>query len=117
MNKSILPAALLVSIGIVGCNGQAVDADGNAIERAQQPDSRADRTRAFLGLGPPPNPVAAERGSKLYASNCAFCHGAKANGAEGPDLIRSSVVLHDERGETLGALVLKGRPERGMPAF
>ena len=36
-------------------------------------------TREFLGLGPAPDPAAAARGEKLYAPNCAFCHGgAKA---------------------------------------
>ena len=70
-----------------------------------------------MGLGPPPDAEAAGRGEQLFARNCAFCHGAKANGAEGPDLIRSAVVLHDEKGETIGQVVLKGRPERGMPAF
>ncbi len=74
-------------------------------------------TREFLGLGPAPDPVAAERGEKLYAPNCAFCHGAKANGAEGPDLVRSALVLHDEKGELIGPVLLKGRPEKGMPAF
>ena len=40
--------------------------------------------RDFLGLGAAPDAAAAERGEKLYAPNCAFCHGAKANGAEAP---------------------------------
>jgi mono/diheme cytochrome c family protein len=117
MRKPIFSAAVLLLTGIISSNGQAVDAGANTAQKPPQPDSRADRTRAFLGLGPAPDPVAAARGSKLYASDCAFCHGAKATGAEGPDLIRSSVVLHDEKGETIGALVQKGRPERGMPAF
>jgi mono/diheme cytochrome c family protein len=80
--------------------------------------SRAARTREFLGLGPAPDPVAAERGEKLYAPNCAFCHGVKANGGDtGPDLIRSALVLHDDKGELIGPLVHQGRPDRGMPAF
>jgi len=74
-------------------------------------------TREFLGLGAPPDPVAAERGEKLYTPNCAFCHGAKANGAEGPDLVRSALVLHDEKGDLIGPLILQGRADRGMPAF
>ena len=73
--------------------------------------------REFLGLGPPPDPVAAERGEKLYVPNCAFCHGAKARGAEGPNLIRSTMVLHDERGELIGPFLIKGRADKGMPAF
>ena len=87
---------------------------------AQAPNktqNRADRTRDFLGLGKPPDPAAAERGSTIYARNCAFCHGAKATGAEGPDLVRSALVLHDEEGNEIGPLLLKGRPDRGMPAF
>lgn len=78
---------------------------------------RGGNIREFLGLGPPPDPVAAERGQKLYAASCAFCHGEKARGAEGPNLIRSVMVLHDERGELIGPFLLKGRPEKGMPAY
>lgn len=74
-------------------------------------------TREFLGLGTPPDPVAAERGEKLYTPNCAFCHGAKANGAEGPDLVRSPLVLHDEKADLIGPLLLQGRADKGMPAF
>ena len=58
-------------------------------------------TRDFLGLGAAPDPVAAARGEKLYAPSCAFCHGEKARGAEGPNLVRSPIVLHDEKGETI----------------
>jgi cytochrome c oxidase cbb3-type subunit 3 len=74
-------------------------------------------TRDFLGLGAPPDAAASERGEKLYASNCGFCHGDKARGAEGPNLVRSEVVLHDEKGELIGEVVSKGRPDKGMPAF
>lgn len=74
-------------------------------------------TRDFLGLGPAPDAAAASRGEKLYAPNCAFCHGEKARGAEGPNLVRSPVVLHDEKGELIGSAVSKGFPDKGMPAF
>ena len=91
--------------------------------RAPQPQRPANRsrgaegTREFLGLGPPPDAAAAQRGAKLYASSCSFCHGPQARGAEGPDLVRSALVLHDEKGELIGPLVHTGRPDRGMPAF
>src|SRR5579883_568975 len=62
-------------------------------------------TREFLGLGPPPDAAAAARGEKLFAPNCAFCHGEKARGASGPNLVRSAVVLHDEKGELVGPLI------------
>ena len=73
--------------------------------------------REFLGLGPAPDPVAAERGQKIYAPNCAFCHGEKGRGAGGPNLIRSQLVLHDEKGEVIGPILLNGRPDKGMPPF
>ncbi|HLJ17423.1 MAG TPA: c-type cytochrome [Bryobacteraceae bacterium] len=79
--------------------------------------NRGERTREFLGLGPAPDPAAAARGEKLYAASCSFCHGDKATGGEGPDLVRSALVLHDEKGETIGPVILKGRPDKGMPSF
>src|SRR5437667_7044175 len=85
----------------------------------QDPRGRGGRgsTREFLGLGPAPDPVAAARGEKIYAANCALCHGNKANGGTGPNLVRSELVLHDEKGELIGPMLLKGRAEQGMPAF
>lgn len=89
--------------------------------RAQEPNpdgrNRRSGIREFLGLGAPPDPVAAKRGEPLYAAHCAFCHGPKARGAEGPNLIRSVLVLHDEGGKQIGPYLLKGNPEKGMPAF
>src|SRR5215471_11956198 len=39
---------------------------------------------------------AAERGKKIYAAECVNCHGNSARGGQnGPDLVRSLVVLHD----------------------
>ena len=80
-------------------------------------DSRAERGRQFLGLAPAADPIAAARGQKLFVQNCAFCHGTNATGAEGPDLLRSTIVLHDEKGETIAPVVLNGRPDKGMPSF
>lgn len=80
--------------------------------------SGAQGTREFLGLGPPPDAAAAERGANLFASNCSFCHGAKATGGDtGPDLVRSALVLHDEKAELIGPVIHNGRVNRGMPAF
>ncbi|MGB6744082.1 MAG: c-type cytochrome [Terracidiphilus sp.] len=81
------------------------------------PAQRAAATRAFLGLGAEPDKAAAERGAPLFAQNCAFCHGQKAHGATGPNLITSDVVLADDHGEHLMPFLRKGIPEKGMPAF
>jgi cytochrome c oxidase cbb3-type subunit 3 len=62
------------------------------------------------------NPAAYERGGKLYAANCAGCHGPAARGGVGaPDLIRSSLVLDDEKGILIAPILREGRPDQGMP--
>lgn len=43
-------------------------------------------------------PTAVDRGSKIWAKDCARCHGADAKGTNAaPDMIRSTVILHDRR--------------------
>ena len=74
-------------------------------------------TRSFLGLGVPPDADAAKRGAPIFASNCAFCHGPTARGAEGPSLLTSDAVLADDHGEKLVPFLHQGRPSKGMPAF
>src|SRR5215470_14214471 len=59
----------------------------------------------------------AQRGQKLYEQSCAFCHGADATGARGPDLVRSPLVAHDVKGDLIGEVIRNGRPDKGMPAL
>ena len=68
-------------------------------------------TREFLGLGPAPDEAAAKKGEPLYKQNCGTCHGDNARGAQGPNLVRSVVVLHDEKGEEIGPVIKNGRPQ------
>ena len=84
---------------------------------AMTPQQRAAATRAFLGLGPPPDKAAATRGAPLFQRDCAFCHGPQARGATAPSLITSDIVLDDIHGEHLVPFLKKGRPQKGMPAF
>src|SRR5579872_959705 len=78
---------------------------------------RAGSTREFLGLGPAPDAAEAAKGAPLYKQNCAGCHGEDARGSQAPNLLRSTVVLHDEKDEQIGPLIKSGRPRAGMPAF
>jgi mono/diheme cytochrome c family protein len=69
-----------------------------------------------MGLPPAENPEAVARGNKDFVANCAFCHGSSATGGEGgPDLVRSVLVLHDEKGDKIGPVILNGR--KTMPKF
>ena len=77
-----------------------------------------EEMQKFLAIGKPPNPAAVERGKQKFVATCSFCHGTNANGgASGPDLIRSTLVLHDDNGSTIGPVILNGRADKGMPAF
>ncbi len=70
--------------------------------------------------GPPPkyDPASVARGKENFVGACGFCHGSNAKGGEkGPDLLRSVIVLDDENGKAIGPVVLRGRPEKGMPRF
>src|SRR5215470_15804303 len=59
--------------------------------------------------------ASAERGKQQFTQSCAFCHGADATGARGPDLVRSALVAHDIKGDLIGEVIKNGRPDKGMP--
>src|SRR5579871_1897852 len=83
------------------------------------PDNVREIIRTAMGIGAPPNPEAAARGQKAFVATCGFCHGTNATGgAQGPNLVRSTMVLHDQgTGKEIGPVIHNGRPEKGMPAF
>lgn len=59
---------------------------------------------------------ATKRGQAQFAQSCGFCHAPDATGTpEGPDLIRSSLVRHDDNGSLIGPMIRNGRPDKGMP--
>ena len=82
----------------------------------------ANTTKTADGLSPAAiagskqDPAAVERGAKTFATYCAGCHGASAKGGPGaPNLIRSLVVLDDEKGNLIAPVIREGRPDKGMP--
>jgi mono/diheme cytochrome c family protein len=66
---------------------------------------------------PPGDPASIDRGKILWGVNCTFCHGPDARGGDGggPNLLRSSTMLDDQKGELIGPIVQKGRG--GMRPF
>jgi cytochrome c oxidase cbb3-type subunit III len=66
---------------------------------------------------PVTDPEAVARGKVMFDVNCSFCHGADARGGDdGPNLLRSELVLEDQKGESIGPVLLNGR-DQGMPKF
>ena len=66
---------------------------------------------------PPGDPAIIERGRALYGVNCTSCHGVDLRGGQlnGPNLLRSQVMLNDQEGELLLPIVQGARAEKGMP--
>jgi cytochrome c oxidase cbb3-type subunit 3 len=89
---------------------------------AQEPAFRpggpgsADKGIPAAIAGSKEDPAAYERGAKDYTQFCAGCHGATGRGSVGaPDLIRSILVLDDEKGILIAPVLKNGRPDEGMP--
>lgn len=116
----------MIGAGVVIAQGPAVPPAGGAAKGqnakgkgrgnpAQSPASRPGPQTAT------PQTYPAEQiraGEARFTSQCGFCHGRDAAGGEtGPDLTRSQLVADDVRGDKIGPLVRKGRPEQGMPSF
>jgi len=99
------PRARNVPLGVVTAIACVVFAGGlSAGQRQDYP------------LRPPGDPASIDRGKALYGVNCQFCHGVDTRGGDGgPSLLRSSVVLADQKGELIAPVVRSGRP--GMPKF
>ncbi len=75
----------------------------------------APQTRGLppMGAGPKDVPLveieSAERGKKVWATECITCHGTQARGTDnGPNVVRSMVVLRDRYGSQLGPYLKKG---------
>jgi cytochrome c oxidase cbb3-type subunit 3 len=88
-------------------------------QSSHPPDAVREAIRSFLAIGAPPDKAAEKRGQTLFVSMCGFCHGTNATGgAQGANLVRSTLVLHDQgTGKELAPAVRRGRPDKGMPAF
>jgi cytochrome c oxidase cbb3-type subunit 3 len=91
----------------------------NAQQQKTDPKQKekAGADLADLMGGPRLDQAAVERGRKIFVPTCGFCHGNDAHGKSGPDLVRSALDLHDNKGDTIGPVIRNGRPDRGMPAF
>jgi cytochrome c oxidase cbb3-type subunit 3 len=105
-------ALLALLLGPFVCSYAQEPAAGGAGSRAANDKS----VTAAAITGSKEDPAAFARGAALYTSICAGCHGATARGGPGaPDLVRSLLVLDDEKGILIAPVLRNGRPDQGMP--
>src|SRR5689334_3513940 len=97
----------------------SAEKERNAQQQKKDPTQKEKGANDLANLmgGPHLDQAAVDRGRQVFVPTCGFCHGNDAHGKSGPDLVRSTLVLHDNKGDTIGPVIRNGRPERGMPAF
>jgi cytochrome c oxidase cbb3-type subunit III len=119
--RSIVPAVALVALAVAMPRVAAEQEPPGA-----QPGGRGQGRGAGRGQGPgtfpaqqrpPGDPAAIERGRALYGVNCTSCHGVDLRGGQlnGPNLLRSQLMLSDQEGELLLPIVQGARADKGMP--
>jgi mono/diheme cytochrome c family protein len=109
-NRTALPLFLLLAPSAF------LNAQEPAVAGAGTRAANDKSVTAAAVAGAKVDPKAYERGTALYASFCAGCHGPTGHGGPGaPDLVRSLVVLDDEKGILITPVLRDGRPDAGMP--
>ena len=109
-SKHAAKACLLVLIIL------PISAQEPAYDAQQKPRSQTGDVSDAALEGSKQDPAAVARGGKVFATYCAGCHGIGAKGGPGaPDLIRSVLVLDDEKGILIAPVIREGRPDKGMP--
>jgi len=96
-----------------GPNAESAPAGGRRGGRGGAGAAQAPRPSAALGPDDKHvvDPAAADRGRKVWAAECINCHGTYARGTDdGPNLVRSDLVLHDRYGNEIGPFLKKGHP-------
>jgi cytochrome c oxidase cbb3-type subunit 3 len=105
--KLVLPVSVAVFVSVwlsVSAAGQAPP-----VSPASKPPPATKTPQSY-----PPEQIQA--GETRFVGQCGFCHGRDAGGGEsGPDLIRSTLVAEDVRGDKIGPVIRQGRPDKGMP--
>lgn len=107
------PDASMDEAAANGAGRQAPDA-----AFSETPEERAARLQATFPAQqrPPQDPELVEDGLEIYTINCRACHGQDLRGGDmgGPNLLRSDIVLSDNAGEMIGAVIREGRSRPGM---
>jgi cytochrome c oxidase cbb3-type subunit III len=115
----IVAAAIFVAGCIVAFAAQSPRNQSQGDSAVARKQSEDDSLRSmYPNLPSNQDPDSVIRGKRVFESNCGFCHGADATGGNGgPDLVRSVLVNHDEKGNLIAPVIREGRISKGMPAF
>ena len=120
-SAAVVLSGLLVILGVcpaLSIAQEKTDQNAMAPKPANSGPAEEILRRIYPNMPPNQDPVAVERGKELFGANCAFCHGKEATGGNsGPDLLRSVLMNHDEKGELIGLVIRQGRTGKGMPGF
>ena len=112
MLTSKLRSLILLTSAAAGMFAQEPPAGAS---HSASPGDNNDVSAAAIA-GSKQDPAAVARGGKVFATYCAGCHGVAAKGGPGaPDLVRSLLVLDDEKGILIAPVIREGRPDKGMP--
>jgi len=110
--KRVFRFAVFAAVAATWILGQEPAVEGT---RPAQP-AGSDSASAAAIAASKQDPAAVSRGAKVFGQYCAGCHGVAAKGGPGaPDLVRSLVVLDDEKGILIAPVIREGRPDKGMP--
>ena len=112
MKMQVAAAAIAAAVLMASdAPGQTPPPSGRGPGRAAAPAGQGARPAAYPDR-PPADPAVLERGKAIYGVQCNFCHGSDARGGEGgPNLLRSELVLNDQKGELIAPIVQNGRGE------
>jgi cytochrome c oxidase cbb3-type subunit 3 len=115
----------LAAAGLMGALSLSAQGQPPAGAPPPPPQAPVPATQPQRGRGdtfpsqqrPPGDPDVIARGKALYGVNCTFCHGPDLRGGQlnGPNLLRSQLVLSDQAGELIIPIVHGSRADKGMP--
>jgi cytochrome c oxidase cbb3-type subunit III len=109
---------IIVACIVASAEQAAKDQNQKASSVASNQSADDSLQSIYPNLPPNQDPSVVARGKPVFEANCAFCHGTDATGGNGgPDLLRSVVVNHDEKGELIAPVIREGRLSKGMPGF